>query len=99
VKGANRIAAVNDGKSEVVGARALSVLMESEPGSSFLFAHDLFRKPVPTFRDHALTCGRRGKSMVAARKGSLLLGPHSNRAIDSATIDAQFLAHLDANWI
>jgi hypothetical protein len=36
--------------------------MESEPGSSFLFEHDLFRKPVPTpdqvrgrlFRDHAL---------------------------------------------
>src|SRR3990172_3862091 len=35
-------------------ARALSALMESEPGSSFLFEHDLFRKPVPTFRDHAL---------------------------------------------
>jgi hypothetical protein len=29
-------------------------LMGSEPGSSFLFEHDLFRKPVPTFRDHAL---------------------------------------------
>jgi integrase len=28
--------------------------MESEPGFSFLFEHDLFRKPVPTFRDHAL---------------------------------------------
>jgi hypothetical protein len=28
--------------------------MESETGSSFLFEHDLFRKPVPTFRDHAL---------------------------------------------
>ncbi len=23
-------------------------------GSSFLFEHDLFRKPVPTFRDHVL---------------------------------------------
>jgi hypothetical protein len=35
-------------------ARAVSVWVESEPGSSFLFEHDLFRKPVPTFRDHAL---------------------------------------------
>src|SRR5438128_10295419 len=35
-------------------ARALSFLVESELGSSFLFEHDLFRKPVPTFRDHAL---------------------------------------------
>jgi hypothetical protein len=31
--------------------------MESELGSSFLFEHDLFRKPVPTFRDHALERG------------------------------------------
>src|SRR5215210_6848749 len=36
------------------GSRALSFLVESELGSSFLFEHDLFRKPVPTFRDHAL---------------------------------------------
>src|SRR5947209_12580292 len=35
-------------------ARALSFLVKSELGSSFLFEHDLFRKPVPTFRDHAL---------------------------------------------
>ena len=27
--------------------------MELEPGSSILFERDLFRKPVPTFRDHA----------------------------------------------
>jgi hypothetical protein len=27
--------------------------MESKPGSSFLIEHDLFRKPVSTFRDHA----------------------------------------------
>src|SRR5258708_22229356 len=40
--------------------RALSVLIESEPGSSFLFEHDLFRKPASTFRDHALArLGRR----------------------------------------
>src|SRR5215510_4288366 len=31
-------------------ARALS----ANPRASFLFEHDLFRKPVPTFRDHAL---------------------------------------------
>jgi hypothetical protein len=30
-------------------------LVESESGSSLLFAHDLIRKPVPTFRDHALS--------------------------------------------
>jgi hypothetical protein len=27
---------------------------ESSSRSKFLLAHDLFRKPVPTFRDHAL---------------------------------------------
>ena len=50
-----------------LSARALSTLMGSEQGSSFLFEHDLFRpsfarrsglreggKPVLTFRDHAL---------------------------------------------
>src|SRR5262249_51682223 len=35
------------------GARALSFLVESELGSGFLSEHDLIRKPVPTFRDHA----------------------------------------------
>jgi hypothetical protein len=34
--------------------RGLSVLMEFERSSSFLIAHDLFRKPDSTFRDHAL---------------------------------------------
>ena len=29
--------------------------MNSEPGISLLFERDLVRKPVPTFRDHALT--------------------------------------------
>src|SRR5256885_254398 len=33
--------------------RALSIRIESEAGSSFLIEHDLVRKPVPTFRDHA----------------------------------------------
>jgi len=43
-------------KEVVLGlARALSVLIESEPGSSILFEHDLFGKPVPTFPDHALS--------------------------------------------
>src|SRR5947209_10839082 len=41
-------------------ARALSFLVESELGSSFLFEHDLFRKPVPTFRDHALSAEQTG---------------------------------------
>jgi hypothetical protein len=40
------------GRGGWLKARALSILMESEPGSSFLFEHDLIRKPVPTFRDH-----------------------------------------------
>src|SRR5579863_2497816 len=35
--------------------RALSVRMESEPGSSILTEHDLFRKPVSTLRVHAPT--------------------------------------------
>src|ERR1043165_7938812 len=35
---------------------------ESESGSSFLFEHDLFRKPVPTFRDLA-----RGRALSALR--------------------------------
>jgi len=36
------------------GPRALSVLIESELGSSILFEHDLFGKPVSTFPDHPL---------------------------------------------
>jgi hypothetical protein len=30
------------------------ILVESQSRSSFLFEHDLFRKTVPTFWDHAL---------------------------------------------
>src|SRR6266700_2006424 len=37
-----------------LSARPRSDQVESESWSSFLFEHDLFRKPVPTFRDHAL---------------------------------------------
>jgi hypothetical protein len=40
-------------------ASALSVLMESEPGSSFLIERDLFQKPVSPFHDYALTAARR----------------------------------------
>ena len=36
------------GKRSRRNARSLMVLTESELGSSFLFGHDLFRKPVPT---------------------------------------------------
>src|SRR3954452_3854559 len=36
------------------GSRAGCFLVESSSRSSFLFVRDLFRKPVPTFRDHAL---------------------------------------------
>jgi hypothetical protein len=36
-----------------ISASVLSALIKSEPGSSFLFEHNLFRKSVPTFRDHA----------------------------------------------
>jgi hypothetical protein len=36
------------------GPRALSVLIESEPGSSILIEHDLFGKPASAFPDHAL---------------------------------------------
>ena len=41
----------------VARARALSFLVELVSRSSFLFEHDLTRKPVPTFRDHALRRG------------------------------------------
>src|SRR5437764_8854553 len=51
--------------------RALSFLVESELGSSFLFEHDLFRKPVPTFRDHALGI-RADLELAEGRRG---LGP------------------------
>jgi len=30
-------------------------MIESEPGNSILFAHDLFGKSVSTFPDHALS--------------------------------------------
>jgi hypothetical protein len=32
--------------------------LSHHPALSFCFARDLFRKPVPTFRDHALGCAR-----------------------------------------
>src|SRR6187402_1415828 len=35
-------------------ARARWLLVESSCRSTSLFEHDLFRKPVPAFRDHAL---------------------------------------------
>ena len=55
---------------------APSVLMESEPGPGFRLAHDLFRKPVPIFRDHALAddllerrLSNKGRSRKPARRG------------------------------
>ena len=42
-------------------------LVESSSRSSFLFVRDLFRKPVPTFRDHAL--GRRDTQEDKGREG------------------------------
>src|SRR5262249_44785986 len=36
-----------------------------------LFAHDLVRKPVPTFRDHALWCATRGRGMEFADKSAI----------------------------
>src|SRR5689334_4713074 len=37
--------------------------------SSFLFAHDLFRKPVATFRDHALALRAMNKKVIPAEPG------------------------------
>jgi hypothetical protein len=37
-----------------IAARAGRLFLESSSRSSFLFEHDLFRKPLHTFRDHAL---------------------------------------------
>src|SRR5947209_20079090 len=48
----------------IESTRALSFLVELELGSSFLFEHDLFRKPVPTFRDHAQAQNKRGEARV-----------------------------------
>src|SRR5216683_6278530 len=39
-------------------ARAGGLLFESPSRSGILAEHDLFRKPVSTFRDHALVIGR-----------------------------------------
>jgi hypothetical protein len=63
--------------------------MESEPGSSFLFEHDLFQKPVPTpdqvggrlFRDHALDKYFGRSSRVAARRRN------ADRRLEFLTID------------
>src|SRR3990172_7384159 len=41
-------------ESVFLQARTLDVLLESKLGSSLLLEHDLFRKPGPTFQDHAL---------------------------------------------
>src|SRR5262249_27332356 len=39
-----------------MGIRARRLFFESPSRSNLLLEHDLFRKPVPTFRDHALQC-------------------------------------------
>src|SRR5579883_1536310 len=50
-------------------ARALFIQIESLCSPNILLAHDLFRKPVPTFRDHALVataCPARDDAAVVA---------------------------------
>jgi hypothetical protein len=37
---------------------------------TFLFEHDLFRKPVPTFRDHALAEAIRAEKPIGAARTS-----------------------------
>src|SRR5215470_12315113 len=39
---------------------------------NFLLAHDLVRKPVPTFRDHALSAARRASIARSSRRQSAL---------------------------
>src|SRR5437764_7136697 len=47
--------------------------------------HDLFRKPVPTFRDHALRYQSGGRPMTFRPRRSVLYMPGSNaRAIEKA---------------
>ncbi len=67
----------NESREQVVlgaklhgSARALSFEVESELGSSFLFEHDLFRKPVPTFRDHALESDSFGLNRLGVPKSA-----------------------------
>src|ERR1041384_5715539 len=74
--------------------RALSFLVESELGSSFLSEHDLFRKPVPTFRDHALSHAGDADQRVADepehdQRGSARRGDAQARLRDLAHDDAE----------
>jgi release factor glutamine methyltransferase len=59
-------------------------LLESAGGSSILIEHDLFRKPVPTFRDHAL-----GMTIAEARRA--LADMFRQSGFDSPELDARLL--------
>src|SRR5262245_12480676 len=77
-------------------------MIRSDHGLDFLFEHDLFRKPVSTFRDHALrrqsVQGPRDTKAdveVAAGKGSVRAGGRSNAcraAIPPSAADNMALA-------
>src|SRR5262245_25076116 len=53
--------------------RAWALFFASSPRPSLLVEHDLFRKPVPTFPDHALDRGS-SFSAAAGRSGLQFLG-------------------------
>ena len=52
----------------VRNAGTASGLHADGDGPSFLFVRDLFRKPVPTFRDHALCSPPRDALLLAAMR-------------------------------
>src|SRR5437016_8079868 len=53
---------------------------EANPSPGSLFEHDLFRKPVPTFRDHALlACARNFATLSHKGRGGAVAGRGKGR--------------------
>src|SRR6202035_2812763 len=60
----------------ILTPRLRSNSIESDRSLESLFAHDLIRKPVPTFRDHALVAG------FETRGARIQLAPRPNEVVE-----------------
>src|SRR5215218_4321944 len=75
--------------------RARLLLVESSSRSTSLFEHDLFRKPVATFRDHALAERRQADAETGSEPPRLAVGagrPEPVLGLDVAPVRLDDLA-------
>jgi hypothetical protein len=58
-------------------------ILESSSRSRFLFEHDLFRKPLHTFRDHALGWAKARDRIASAAEKSVQRRAHAETIVSS----------------